>query len=330
MNYAAGYRDSDLHQDPPRPLTAVVNMLDIPGTRFADRTDFIAKQVQEQGDIFNFTGFNNISGYPIPIVPNIIHFIRFNQPSLTLMEFICLRSALVRNADATVLIHSNTPMTGVHWKELIQDFGNSSSHPPRLQFVQKEIPQEIFNRKLTWIQHKSDVARLQILEKFGGIYLDNDVYVVHSLQPYLHFEFSIGWPSIGDQLLGNQILIGHKNSRFLQKYIATYKDYRGHLWYYNGGDLPTKAILIPFHELVHRVELKFGVFASVWPYWHQYDTIHLLQNHREFTLDYMNNSDSSALRGDFSLKDLATSPYAFAEMSRDVWPVLRNRVPGSV
>ena len=37
----------------------------------------------------------------------------------------------------------------------------------------------------------------------GGIFLDNDVYVVRSLERFRHFEMTLGWPP-GDYI-GTQV-----------------------------------------------------------------------------------------------------------------------------
>ena len=39
--------------------------------------------------------------------------------------------------------------------------------------------------------------------KYGGIYLDNDVYVVQNLDKYRKFEMVIGWDN--GKSLGNQV-----------------------------------------------------------------------------------------------------------------------------
>lgn len=34
-------------------------------------------------------------------------------------------------------------------------------------------------------------------------------------------------------------------------------------WYYNAAELPTRAILIPYPQIIHRVKVKFGCDAPV-------------------------------------------------------------------
>lgn len=40
---------------------------------------------------------------------------------------------------------------------------------------------------------RSDIWRLQLLMHYGGIFLDNDVYVIKSLKKYLKYEMVVSW-----------------------------------------------------------------------------------------------------------------------------------------
>ena len=60
------------------------------------------------------------------------------------------------------------------------------------------------------------------LMSFGGIYLDNDVYLVNSLDKYRKFEMVIGWEKV-DNVTGSQVLIANRNARFLKAWYDTYR-----------------------------------------------------------------------------------------------------------
>ncbi len=65
------------------------------------------------------------------------------------------------------------------------------------------------------------------------------------------------------QVLGNQILIASKSSRFLNLYFDSYHKYNRTLWYYNAGYLPMDSILDKNPGSVHRVKGEFGIDATV-------------------------------------------------------------------
>jgi hypothetical protein len=95
-----------------------------------------------------------------------------------------------------------------------------------------EAPAEIFGQKLNegWrFYHGSDIGRIHVLMKYGGIYVDNDAYVIRSLDKYRKFEFVINWDE--NQFMGTQVITAHKDARFLPLWLDSYRDYRSDKWY---------------------------------------------------------------------------------------------------
>ena len=45
----------------------------------------------------------------------------------------------------------------------------------------------------------------RVIMQYGGIYLDNDVFVIQSLDKYRKFEIAMNWDE--NQFLGNQVSI---------------------------------------------------------------------------------------------------------------------------
>lgn len=41
--------------------------------------------------------------------------------------------------------------------------------------------------------HASDLARQEVLMRYGGIYLDRDMFIVKSLDPYRKYEMVLPW-----------------------------------------------------------------------------------------------------------------------------------------
>jgi mannosyltransferase OCH1-like enzyme len=71
---------------------------------------------------------------------------------------------------------------------------------------------------------------------YGGIYLDNDVYVIKSMNDLRKYEMVLSYENIEESKIGNQIMLAHKNARFLKAYYDSYRlSYRPKDWYYNGG-----------------------------------------------------------------------------------------------
>lgn len=128
-----------------------------------------------------FDNFNNQTGVNHWIIPNIIHFIRFNTKEYSFTEYICLKAAFRNHRPDFFYIHTNlNDFKGKYW-ELIKKDPDLSE---RIRVVPTEVPSEIFGQKLSkrWkLWHGSDIARIKIMMQYGGIYLDNDVFVIKNL-----------------------------------------------------------------------------------------------------------------------------------------------------
>ena len=252
---------------------------------------------------------DNETGFPFDIVPNIVHYVRFENPYLDFITFISIKSVLINHKPEAIWIHCDfDELKGKYWDLIRNQTGNSNKNlntvtqgkqtqtqtltQTQTQVIVKRIkrPFFVFGKKLSSVYHSSDIARIEILMKYGGIFLDNDVFVVKSLNHFRKFEFTIGWPH--GEFLGTQVLIGHNNARFLKLWHDSYENYRPTSWYYNAGQLPTEKFLIRNPGLVHRVKTEFGVHNLVqmlynenYPFWEtEFYAVHLLARHRSYLM----------------------------------------------
>jgi hypothetical protein len=96
--------------------------------------------------------------------------------------------------------------------------------------------------------------------EFGGIYLDRDVLVFKSLDPFRKFEITLDYEIVKkSKAMGTQVQIAHKRARFLRLYFQTYKKYDGSQWYWNAGNFPTETIINKYPHLVHSLNGEFGL-----------------------------------------------------------------------
>lgn len=145
-----------------------------------------------------------------------------------------------------------------HWGRVLLEVNQTNQVTIIINKIKK--PREIYGKKLrSGNQHASDVTRWRIMSEYGGIYIDNDVFVCQPLNRFFKYEFTLDWDA--HQSLGSQVLIGNRNARFPKFVMKTYSAYDRRRWYFNAGELPTKAILHKYPQLVHRVQKQFGVDA---------------------------------------------------------------------
>lgn len=240
-------------------------------------------------------GGDNITGWPRDIVPNIVHYVLFEQHNISYVHMLSIFSVVKIQKPDTIYIHCDCDEidpTNANWQRVINLVNETNEVTIIVNPIER--PSEIFGRKVSEgfrNFHGSDITRYRTLMKYGGIYIDNDVFVCQSLNRFRKFEFTLNWDE--DQFLGSQVLIGNRNARFLKFVMETYKSYEADQWYYNAGVLPTKAILYKFPHLVHRIKVKFGVDApTVCPYFYkeyhddwqtEYFTFHMVARGEEIS-----------------------------------------------
>eukprot|EP00090_Calanus_glacialis_P011259 TRINITY_DN19698_c0_g1_i1.p1 TRINITY_DN19698_c0_g1~~TRINITY_DN19698_c0_g1_i1.p1 ORF type:complete len:675 (-),score=200.79 TRINITY_DN19698_c0_g1_i1:196-1941(-) len=178
-------------------------------------------------------------------------------------------------------LHTNIKPEGHYFDIFKRVLGDS------LEISEVVKPTHVFGQKLSSVQHSADVARIKLLMKYGGIFLDEDVFVVKNMNRFRHFECAIGWPA--GQNIGTQVLVAQKDARFLPLWLAQYQNYRPTMWYYNAGEAPTNNVLAKRESLVHRVYREFGVenlaeqlYKKKWNGWVNRYSIHMLDSHKEY------------------------------------------------
>ena len=150
-----------------------------------DLYDFI-KNLKVSDDIRG----NNETGSDRFIVPNIIHYVRFNKTEYTFVDYVCLKAAMRNHRPDNFYIHTDVgeSFSGKYWTWIRQDYELFS----RIRLIPTELPFEIYGQKLSskWrFWHGSDIVRIQVVMQYGGIYLDNDVFVINNLDKYISYIF---------------------------------------------------------------------------------------------------------------------------------------------
>lgn len=265
-----------------------------------------------------FVGFNNETGSANGeyIIPNIVHFIFFGDSRVTYVTAVCVLAAFKNQNPDKIMFHTDVDeFTGPHWERL-------QNTPGLIIDIHKlKMPTEIFGQKLGNVWHSGDIARINILMKYGGIFLDNDTYLVRTLNCFRKYEMALGRDESG--YIGTQILLAHREARFLRLWPETYKEHRPDLSYYNAGQKPVLEILWHKPELVHSVTKLFGVHdlsrqlyrQYTWKGWRDYYAIHLLIRHRHYLDSWWNYYWWT----EFNEKNILAYSMAFGEMALDVY-----------
>jgi hypothetical protein len=268
-----------------------------------------------------FEGFDNETGTEDGsyIVPNIIHFLRFKQKKFSFVDAVCVLSAFKNHRPDKIMFHTDVDnFVGPYWEKV--------KNTPGIVYEIRNatLPDKIFGQKFSkryHVWHAGDVTRIRILMEHGGIFLDNDIYLVQNLNKFRKFEMAIGWDE--NQCIGSQVLIANKSARFLHLWLQSYRKYYPDQWYYNAGCKPTEEVLYKRPELVHRVKLLFGVhmlvhnlYKTLWKDWRKQYTVHLLMRHRSYL-----DKEHLGKWPSFDEKNIKDYPMTFGEMAREVYGI---------
>lgn len=182
-------------------------------------------------------------------VPNIVHYIWFGSLSFEFMHFVSFLSAYKYQNPCMILFFHDMLPSGIWWNLLRQTV-------PNIVLVRVITPTHISGRRIKFIQHKADIFRLQILKEYGGIYLDTDQYILRSLDEFRNNECTMGMAHDGS--VGSALIIAARNSRFIQKWIESYRSYDPKSWGGNSVTMATKLTeTFPALVRLHRHHCMF-------------------------------------------------------------------------
>ena len=107
--------------------------------------------------------------------------------------------------------------------------------------------------------HRSDVARLAILRKYGGIYLDLDMVILQSLKSLYEYDVTVGLET--PENIGNAFIIARRDAAYLKLWYDSYKTFNDSEWDTHSLRIPLK-LGIRNPSLVH-IE-PFTIYSPNW------------------------------------------------------------------
>lgn len=219
-------------------------------------------------------------------VPNILHYIWLGKGNFDFMYFVSIYSGYKNQHPCLIFLYYDTLPSGEWWNLLLL-------RVPNIIPVKVNPPSKIGGRKIVYVQHKSDILRLQILTKYGGIYLDTDQLLLTSLDKFRDKECTMGMAA--DGYFGSAVIIAGTNSAFIKKWMDSYSAYKPNLWGENSVIMATK-LAKQYPKLIH-VEKHYCSFYPHQTYlsdhnykWSHSYGIHIYKPGREKQLKQLNFS----------------------------------------
>jgi mannosyltransferase OCH1-like enzyme len=123
-------------------------------------------------------------------IPKIVHFVyglRDPDPTLDLIHYTSIKSAHDVLKPDKIMFHYHYMPVGANFERAL----------PMLTLNQVPMVTNVFDRPVSHYAHKADVVRLQVLEEFGGIYLDLDLISLKPVDHLLDREFIMAQEGVG-------------------------------------------------------------------------------------------------------------------------------------
>ncbi|XP_077991636.1 uncharacterized protein LOC144445868 [Glandiceps talaboti] len=152
------------------------------------------------------------------VVPNIAHIIWFTCHPFQFENLVSILSIHRIMRPEKILFHTDCEPVDRWWQQAKDEISTLEVH-------NMTRPMTVFDKKLNpkWPEHSADVARLQILMEWGGVYFDTDIFVLAPLEPLRYYDYVVGRPS--KNVLNNGVILASKKSKFLDIFYQSYKQY---------------------------------------------------------------------------------------------------------
>lgn len=133
-------------------------------------------------------------------IPKIVHFVyglRDPEPTLDLIHYIAIKSAHDTLKPEKIMFHYHHLPVGENFERA----------RPMLTLNKVPLVEKVFGRPVSHYAHRADVVRLQVLEEFGGIYLDLDLISLKPVDHLLNREFIMAQEGVGKVKMDQRLYI---------------------------------------------------------------------------------------------------------------------------
>ena len=177
------------------------------------------------------------------VVPRIVHLIWFAPDDSEFKFVYCVSILSIQRfiQPRRILFWHDEEPTGTWWKFV-------RMHVPNVELLRRHPPSRVFGNKVSLPEHQADVARLQILLTYGGIYLDLDTIVLKSFEKLMTYDVAMGAES--PELLGNGIIVARPNATFIRTWYEHYNTFDDRAYNEHSVRLPM-TLAHQYPELVH-------------------------------------------------------------------------------
>ncbi|SMY24754.1 unnamed protein product [Zymoseptoria tritici ST99CH_1A5] len=198
-----------------------------------------------------------------PPIPNMVHFVilarETKQVELSYSDFLAIKAVILRMNASEIKLHTTALNTANKWYLTIK-------HHITLIPIDLEEYRSPDGRPFTSIclAHQSDIIRLDILTREGGIYLDTDVFALRSFSNLLTNQRDVLMGHEGGNRYGlcNAVTIARPNSQFMELWHQSYSTFDSEQWNEHSVRMP-KLLQVQHPDLI----CPLSPTTFFWPTW---------------------------------------------------------------
>ncbi|KAK7482748.1 hypothetical protein BaRGS_00026046, partial [Batillaria attramentaria] len=179
------------------------------------------------------------------LIPKLVHSVMFGGKEMSLYTFLGFLSTVRFVQPCLVLVQADLLPTGPYWDTLLRLV-------PNILHVKRAAPRVIFGNDVKRIEHSSDIARLEAVKTFGGLYADTDYLLLNSVEDLRQHTVVMG-NTIENHNYANGIFMGKAGAKFFDLWYNGYRTFNDRPWNYFSTVLPYEIHQqhpdIPFHAI---------------------------------------------------------------------------------
>ena len=90
------------------------------------------------------------------MVPNVVHYVSLGRWEFSFLNYISFRSVDLLQKPSYIFVHGDGLPYGLWWERTMKEVAN-------VYYVERKRPRRIQGRKVRWLEHSTDVMRLQTI-----------------------------------------------------------------------------------------------------------------------------------------------------------------------
>ncbi|KAK9820446.1 hypothetical protein WJX72_010448 [[Myrmecia] bisecta] len=150
-------------------------------------------------------------------IPKIVHYVFGMRPDFggkpfNFVHYLGVLSVHKRIRPKAIYLHFLYEPKGLWWEKA----------KALVTLVKARNVTAMYGHTISNPAHQADIIRLELLQRWGGIYLDLDVLVFQPFDSLLHNTFVIGYEGGPEYGMGNSVMLSKPQSKFATHWLATY------------------------------------------------------------------------------------------------------------